>query len=78
VDALIELLTMHLGPDHLLVAARVDFSGDINADEAEDLATKIDRRLAEQLSVTPHVFIDPTRKGGQEDARPAPETSRPG
>jgi cation diffusion facilitator family transporter len=78
VDALIELLTMHLGPDHLLVAARVDFSGDINADEAEDLATKIDRRLAEQLSVTPHVFIDPTRKGGQEGARSAPETSRPG
>jgi cation diffusion facilitator family transporter len=77
VDALIELLTMHLGPDHLLVAARVDFSGDINADEAEDLATKIDRRLAEQLSVIPHVFIDPTRKGGQEDARPAPETRRP-
>jgi len=28
--------------------------------------------------VTPHVFIDPTRKGGQEDARPATEASRPG
>jgi cation diffusion facilitator family transporter len=77
VDALIELLTMHLGPDHLLVAARVDFSGDINADEAEDLATKIDRRLAEQLSVIPHVFIDPTRKGGQEDAQPTREASGP-
>src|SRR5262249_13352098 len=61
VDALIELLTMHLGPDDLLVAARVDFSGDINADDAEDLASKIDRRLAELLPVTPHVFIDPTR-----------------
>lgn len=78
VDALIELLTMRLGPDHLLVAARVDFSGDINADEAEDLASKIDRQLAERLSVTPHVFIDPTRKGGQEDAESAPEASRPG
>jgi len=77
VDALIELLTMHLGPDHLLVAARVDFSGDINADEAEDLASRIDRQLAERLSVTPHVFIDPTRKGGQGDAQPAPEASRP-
>ena len=77
VDALVELLTMHLGPDRLLVAARVDFSGDINADEAEDLASKIDRRLAERLSVTPHVFIDPTRKGGQENAQPAPEAGRP-
>ena len=78
VDALIELLTMHLGPDDLLVAARVDFSRNINGDEAEDLASKIDHRLAERLSVTPHVFIDPTRKGGQEDARPATEASRPG
>ena len=77
VDALVELLTMHLGPDRLLVAARVDFSGDINADEAEDLASKIDRRLAERLSVTPHVFIDPTRMGGREDAQPAPEAGRP-
>jgi len=78
VDALIELLTMHLGPDDLLVAARVDFSRNINGDEAEDLASKIDHRLAERLSVTPHVFIDPTRKGGQEDPRPATEASRPG
>jgi cation diffusion facilitator family transporter len=77
VDALIELLTMQLGPDHLLVAARVDFSGDINADEAEDLASRIDRQLAERLSVTSHVFIDPTRKGGQEDAQTAPEASSP-
>jgi cation diffusion facilitator family transporter len=73
VDALIELLTMHLGPDHLLVAARVDFSGDITGDEAEDLASTIDRRLAERLTVTPHVFIDPTPERGHEQARPAPE-----
>jgi cation diffusion facilitator family transporter len=78
VDALIELLTMHLGPDDLLIAARVDFSGDINADEAEDLASKIDRQLAERLNVTPHVFIDPTRKGGHEGAQAVPEASGPG
>jgi cation diffusion facilitator family transporter len=77
VDALIELLTMHLGPDHLLVAARVDFSGEISGDETEDLASKIDRRLAERLSVTLHVFIDPTRNGGQEDNQPALEANRP-
>jgi cation diffusion facilitator family transporter len=62
VDALVELLTMYLGPDHLLVAARVDFSGDITGDDAEDLASKIDRQLADRLPVTPHVFIDPTPK----------------
>ncbi len=61
VDALLELLTMQLGPDHLLVAARVDFAGDISADRAENLADEIDQQLAGKLSLTPHVFIDPTR-----------------
>jgi cation diffusion facilitator family transporter len=78
VDALIELLTMHLGPDDLLVAARVDLSSDLNGDDAEDLASKIDRQIAERLSVTPHVFIDPTRKGGHQGAEPAPKAGGPG
>ncbi|HEY1323913.1 MAG TPA: cation diffusion facilitator family transporter, partial [Streptosporangiaceae bacterium] len=78
VDALVELLTMHLGPDDLLVAARVDFSGDMTGDDTEDLASTIDRRLADRLTVTPHVFIDPTRRRGHEEARPAAEASRPG
>jgi cation diffusion facilitator family transporter len=79
IDALVELLTMHLGPDHLIVAARADFSGEITGDDAEDLASKIDRQLAERLTVTPHVFIDPTQKaGGQEDAQPAAGVGTPG
>ena len=61
IDALLELLTMHLGPDHLIVAARVAFSDDVSADQAEDLADDIDRRLAERLPLTPHVFVDPTQ-----------------
>ena len=61
VDALLELLTMHLGPDHLIVAARVALDDDISADQAEDLADSIDKALADQLPVVPHVFIDPTQ-----------------
>ena len=77
VDALVQQLTMHLGPDDLLVAARVDFSGDITGDDAENLAGRIDRQLAERLSLTPHVFIDPTpQAGGGRDAEPAGETGR--
>lgn len=60
VDALIELLTMYLGPDRLIVGARVDLSDDITAGAAESLADGIDRRLTERLAVTPHVFLDPT------------------
>jgi cation diffusion facilitator family transporter len=62
VDRLQELLTMHLGPDHLIVAARVSFADDIDADGIEDLADQLDRRLAQVLPQTPHVFIDPTQQ----------------
>jgi cation diffusion facilitator family transporter len=60
VDGLLELLTMHMGPDHLIVAARVAFSDQIDASTVEHLSERIDRRLAERLPVTSHVFIDPT------------------
>ncbi|TDB96761.1 cation diffusion facilitator family transporter [Actinomadura sp. 7K534] len=70
VTGLAELLTMHFGPEQLLVAAKVNFSDDISADEAEDVAGEIDRRLRERLPVVRHVFLDPT----QRTARPE-ETS---
>jgi divalent metal cation (Fe/Co/Zn/Cd) transporter len=49
IEALLDLRTMHLGPDHLIVAARVAFSDEISADRAEDVADDIDRRLASRL-----------------------------
>jgi divalent metal cation (Fe/Co/Zn/Cd) transporter len=60
VDGMLELLTMHMGPDHLIVAARVAFSDQIDAGTVEEMSERIDRRLAERLPVTSHVFIDPT------------------
>lgn len=64
VDALVELLTMHLGPDRLIVGARVDLSDDISAGQAEAIADRIDSQLAAKLSVSPHVFLDPTGRSG--------------
>jgi cation diffusion facilitator family transporter len=61
VDALLELLTMHMGPDSLIVAARVALNDELDADETEDLADDVDRRLSEKLPLQPHVFIDPTQ-----------------
>ena len=62
-DKVVELLTMYLGPEHLIVAARVAFSDDISADRAEDVADDIDKRLADRLPLVPHVFLDPTQTG---------------
>ena len=68
VDALLELLTMHVGPDGLIVAARVALNDELGADEAEDLADEVDRRLSESLPLQPYVFIDPTQARQAESA----------
>jgi len=61
VDALLELRTMHMGPDSLIVAARVALNDEMGADQTEDLADEIDRRLSEKLPLQLNVFIDPTQ-----------------
>jgi hypothetical protein len=40
---------MHIGPDSLIVAARVDLRDDVGAGRAENLADEIDARLSEKL-----------------------------
>ena len=61
IDEVVELRTMHLGPESVIVAARVAFSDDVSADGAEDISGDIDRRLRDRMSIQPHVFIDPTQ-----------------
>ncbi|HEU5160497.1 MAG TPA: cation diffusion facilitator family transporter [Streptosporangiaceae bacterium] len=61
IDRVLELLTMQLGPDDLIVGAKVAFTDDISADHAEDLADDVDRRLRERLPTVRHVFLDPTQ-----------------
>jgi cation diffusion facilitator family transporter len=68
VDRLLELQTMHVGPDSLIVAARVALSDDSSANQVEDLADGIDHRLSERLPVTPYVFVDPTQTAAHDGA----------
>ena len=67
VDELLHLQTMHVGPDSLIVAARVALNDESSAGQVEDLADDIDHRLSERLPVTPYVFIDPTQTAAHED-----------
>ena len=71
VDRLIGLQTMHVGPDSIIVAARVDLTDDARGEQVENLAEDIDRRLAERLPVSAHVFVDPTPGRRHELAGPA-------
>ena len=71
VDDLRELLTMHLGPDNLIVAARVSLADGLTSDDAEDLADRLDRRLSERVPEVTHVFIDPTPREAERQERAA-------
>jgi cation diffusion facilitator family transporter len=59
-DGVLELLTMWLGPEQVLVAARVDLADGYSPDELEVAADEVERRIREEFPAVRHVFLDPT------------------
>ncbi|TDB73959.1 cation diffusion facilitator family transporter [Micromonospora sp. KC721] len=55
------LLTMQLGPDDVLVAAKVDFDDDATGADIEAAADEAERRLTGRYPQIGYVFLDPTR-----------------
>ena len=68
IDSVLELLTMRLGPDEVLVAARVDLSAGRSGDEFEQVADEIDLRIQQAFPQVRHVFIDPTSPAAAPEA----------
>jgi cation diffusion facilitator family transporter len=62
VDEVLELLTMAIGPNALLVAVRLDLSDDLHADDVERLAMEIERDLRDAVPEVREVFLDPTAR----------------
>jgi len=60
VDVVVELLTMRLGPDDVLVAARVDVDDGVSGGELERVADEAEHRMRERYPEVRHVFLDPT------------------
>ncbi len=60
VAQLVELLTMHVGPKSILVAARVHFHEGIDSATLERLADELNRRMREEVPAVTQVFLDPT------------------
>ena len=56
----LELLTMRLAPDQVLVAARVDLADDLTPEEVERAADGVDTLVRERFGDVRHVFLDPT------------------
>jgi cation diffusion facilitator family transporter len=60
VSELVELLTMVLAPNALLVAARIDVDDDLRGDQLERLASGLDDALREAVPDVTEVFLDAT------------------
>ena len=69
IDDVVELLTMALGPNALMVAARIDLADDLEPNEVEDVSDRIDERLREVVPDVTEVFLDATRAHSRLAAR---------
>jgi cation diffusion facilitator family transporter len=65
IDSIVELLTMRMSPEEVLVAARVDLDDDATVDELERAAEEVERRVREAHPDVRHVFLDPTDDPGE-------------
>ena len=61
VTSVIELLTMHLGPEQVLVAARVDLTDSLTAGQVEEFSGRVDAELRAAHAEITQVFLDATR-----------------
>ena len=63
IDGVQELLTMRLGYDEVLVAARVDLAEGGSGAEFERMADRIDSGIQERYPEVRHVFLEPDSAG---------------
>ncbi|MFP5346240.1 MAG: cation diffusion facilitator family transporter [Actinomycetes bacterium] len=59
VDALVDLLTIRLGTDQVLVCARLDFRGGLASAEIEDAALEMDSGMRTEFPDVFEVFLEP-------------------
>jgi cation diffusion facilitator family transporter len=59
------LFTMQLGPDDILVAAKIDFTDEASGADIKAAAEDAERRLVTRLPAVRYVFLDPTPSGGE-------------
>ncbi len=65
VKSCIRLMTMHMGPEDILVNLEIDFSPDLSTEELEKVIDNIEKRIREALPSVKKIFIEAESiKGG--------------
>jgi cation diffusion facilitator family transporter len=60
---LVDVLTMMVGTDSVLLCARVDFIDDLTASDLEEACVRLDEELRERFGELGEVFIQPASRG---------------
>ncbi|MER5827907.1 cation diffusion facilitator family transporter [Streptomyces mirabilis] len=68
IDSVEALLTMQLGLDSTLVAARIDLVPGLDSEEVEEIAVRIRRSVAHTVPEADQIFLDVTDAGALQDA----------
>ncbi len=68
VRRLIEVRTQHLGPEELLVAAKVELDGYMSFDDVAEAIDDAEARLRQQVPSAVHLYIEPDFHGTQPGA----------
>jgi cation diffusion facilitator family transporter len=64
IDDVVELLTLRLSPEDVLVAARADLhEGGTTGDAVERLGEEVEERVRKEFPMVRHLFLDPTPPG---------------
>jgi divalent metal cation (Fe/Co/Zn/Cd) transporter len=71
-----QLLTMHLGPDFVVLAMKVAFERSLDVGAVEEVINEIERRIRDKQPEMKKIFIEPDSKGDLRgvEAEPAPVT----
>ena len=59
----VDLETVRIGPDELVVAVWVALADNLTASDVERLADQVEQELTEAVPAVAHVFLDPTGAG---------------
>jgi len=60
-----EVLTMHMGPDYILVNISVDFIDDAVSDDIENAVAKMDKEIKQQFPNVKRVFIEAEKRSNR-------------
>ncbi len=58
VKEVLNLLTMHLGPEDILVNIDINFANGLSTDQVEEAIDKVERRIQKQLPAVKKIFVE--------------------